>query len=354
LEDKMKLMGAEETEMLKASLNNRNAPRQQAQPGPSLPVPGQAEFSRGARNSRHGQQPKPLSARAAQTAAQWGRFVDNIEQHDEQLFQESLAANAEQQVSESVIREVYRPTTLANGQRVGGGAGMVQQVQRTYNHVAAASANGQTAVVSGLQNGIANLGLTNGVNSGLTNGSQAKSADAPGINKSNNRNTPGNQPGNILPNHRGGKAGKKIPTKPSGRGHNLAVQQPTVQQPPFEQAPVQPPSTQHNLLTDGLLIDTSSPMDVSEAHRSPLPGYKVTPHLLAQVGSMTPSPATSVSGSSVFSEAPRSGLAASTLAQARVPAQVQGHAQGQAQAQAQGAEEKNGVEDGEEDWLIEL
>jgi hypothetical protein len=111
-------------------------------------VSAQAGFSGGGRNGRR-TRPAQGPIEATQTAAQWGQFVDSIKQHDDELLQERLATDGPQ-VTESVIQEVYQPTSLANGQRTGGGSKITQKVKLPYNKVAAASTNRQS---SGLESG---------------------------------------------------------------------------------------------------------------------------------------------------------------------------------------------------------
>ena len=128
IEQKLIQMGAEQTEMLLASQNHRNASRQPATPLPTA-------------------QPRPpTAAQVADTAAQWGRYVENIQQHDEKLRLEHQASldTAGSRTSQTVIRDVYRPTSIVNGQRAGGGG----KVVLTYSQAAAASTNEQPALTS--------------------------------------------------------------------------------------------------------------------------------------------------------------------------------------------------------------
>ncbi|EAQ89464.1 hypothetical protein CHGG_06083 [Chaetomium globosum CBS 148.51] len=111
LADKLVLMGAEKTEMLKASLSK---------PAPTPRVPGKVGASKDGRNHKQTQAAQDVP-RPAETVAEWEAFVQNIEKHDQVLLQE-YPATEKQQVTGSVIHEVYQPTSLAKAQRIEGGS----------------------------------------------------------------------------------------------------------------------------------------------------------------------------------------------------------------------------------------
>lgn len=332
LKEKMLLMGAEETRMMKASLSNPGVPRKQAQATPTVPTPGRGGFSRGGRNGRR-TQPAQGPIEAAQTAAQWGQFVNNIEQHDEELLQEHLTTE-EQRVKESVIQEVYQPTSLANGQRTGGGSKITQQVKLPYSKVAAASANGQS---SGVQGGIANLTLTNGPRQ--VQGNQP--AAAPGAGNASNLSIGGNQPASAQPNCRGGKGAWKRAAKNAASSSN--AQTTTAQQPPVQQAAVCPPPTEVNLLVDAPPVNTlqggESNTDLLGLHMAPLHAQAVT---------LTPSSATSTAGSSVTNETSQSMLLPT------IPVDVRAQAQSSEEQDNEVKTEEKKEQKEEEEWLIEF
>ncbi|KAK4151113.1 hypothetical protein C8A00DRAFT_45623 [Chaetomidium leptoderma] len=329
LEQKIMQMGAEPTEMLMASLNNRNPSRQQGRQ-PVLPVP----------QAQHPQR-QPAGPRVTQTAAQWGQFVENIDQHDEQLRQEHLATVG-QPVSEAVIREVYQPTTLADGRRV----------QLTYSQIAtaAASTSDEAGPIPNLHSGMADLSLTNGSSHAQTRLSSANTSaplvggDPPPI------KTACNRPNNSQPNHRrGAKGARKSPAKTSSMAKTAPLQQP---------APIAPPTSNESragsdLLVDApLLVDTTTSDVVNrqqpeqQQHIGPLSGgdeEEDTSHLLAQIDPLVPVP----SGIPP-PPPPPSGIsvpdtAANGVQAASAPAPSQG---------SEGQNQKNGGD--EEEWLIEL
>jgi hypothetical protein len=308
-------MGAEPTEMLMASLKQRNA-RQPPRPAQVLPPPQPKQpQTQGARGRKGKKAAKRITtADAAQTAAQWGQFTENIGRHDEQLHLEKLSTTG-QPASGMVIQDVYQPTALVNGQRAGGGAKVVQQVQMSYSQVAAAVlTNGQAAQVGKLipdiQAGISGLSLTNGSTHQAhgvqpTDGFQGSTPSAVAAlrNLTNGANE-------------GATAGRKSPTKAAGKGQHLAVQQPPIQQPPIpegpaqqvpvhhlpvQQSPVQQPliqpapaqPTQTRSYMDDL-IDLS-PSAESNGNLQASADYTVTPHLLAQFAPSVASPGISVS-----------------------------------------------------------
>ena len=323
-------MGAEETRMLKASLSSPCVPRQQAQPTPTVPTLGQAGFSRDGRNGRR-TQPAQGPIQVAQTAAQWGQYVNNIKQHDEELLQEQLATK-KQPVTESVIKEVYQPTALENGQRTGGGSKTTQQVKLAYNKVAAGSVNNQP---SGLQRGIANLNLTN-----VAQGNRP--AASPGAGSTSNSSMGSNRLASVQPNRRGGKGGRKGPTK---NATPSTAQPTTAQQPLVELAPVHTPTTQPRLLVDDSLVDTP-PWHEADESNAALLGFHMAP-LHAQVATPAPSAATSTAGSSVTNETTQSMLSPTIPADSRV--QVQPDEERNNEATLERKEEKK-----EEEWLIEF
>jgi helicase required for RNAi-mediated heterochromatin assembly 1 len=103
-------MGGERSEMLKTSLNHRNASRQPAQ-----------------------------TPQASTAATVWGRFVKNIDADDQRLNLEQVSATG-QQATETLVREVYQPTTLVEGRRVDEGGRAVQQLHLHNNQGSCASA----------------------------------------------------------------------------------------------------------------------------------------------------------------------------------------------------------------------
>lgn len=336
LMEKMVFMGAEETRMLKASLSHPGVPRLQAQPAPTLPAPGQVGFSRGGRNRRQAQ-PARDPIQAAQTAAQWGQFVDNIKQHDEELLQEHRDTK-EQQVTESVIWEAYHPTSLANGQRTGGGSKTTQKVKLPYNKVAAASVSGQS---SSVWKDISHLTLTNEPD-------QAQPVAPPVPQHPSSPSTRSNQPPRVQPSRRAGKGGRKNPPKkaPASSTAEPAI----IQQPQAQQTPVSPPPTQVGLLIDAPPENTVPQHEANEPHAALL-GFQMVPHPLTQVATLTPSSATSTADSSVSNETTPSRLLPTTPVDIRVQAQPN---EGQNDGPKAEKKEEDEEEDEDEEWLIDL
>ncbi|KAK3898073.1 P-loop containing nucleoside triphosphate hydrolase protein [Staphylotrichum tortipilum] len=161
LEEQMLQMGAEPTEMLKASMKHRNAARQQAraEPSPQAKQQGQASTSQRGRKGKAGQgQPlrQPLSAPSAQMAAQWGQFVHNVGEHDKQL-QLLLQPSTNPDL---FIKEVYQPTSLVNGYRTGGQGKVVQQVSLlSAQAIVAAEPNAPPVLIPDLLSNVADLSL---------------------------------------------------------------------------------------------------------------------------------------------------------------------------------------------------
>jgi hypothetical protein len=316
LEQNLLRMGAEPTEMLMASLKQRNA-RQLSRPAqvlpPSLPKQPQTQGARGRKGKKSAR--KITTAEAAQTAAQWGQFTENISHHDEQLHLEALST-AGQPASAMVIQDVYQPTALVNGQRAGSGAKMVQQLQLTYNQVAAGLTNGQAAnghsLPPDLQVGIADLSLATG-----------SPRQAHGVQPPNRSQGSLHMPitASRLPSpenevNRGGNIGRKSPRNAAGKAQYLTVQdtiiqQPFIQEDPVHHLPVQQPPAQQ-------LLTQSTPAHATLAQQAPIPpfidllgddligidkfnensgaepDYLVTPHLLAQFAPLVPPPGFSV------------------------------------------------------------
>jgi hypothetical protein len=187
LEEKLLQMGAEPTEMLLASLASRNASRQK----PDILTPGVNAATRpagqGSNGSfRGGQRSNKGSrggnnrgkqytyAQVAHTSAQWKHLVDNIEEHDEQLRRERLATIGKE-VSETVIRDVYRPTTLSDGRRVESDNILVQQIQVGNGEASGSGIDRRTEAVSTLIEGLASLTLASEFNNEMSR------TTAPGI-----------------------------------------------------------------------------------------------------------------------------------------------------------------------------
>ncbi len=269
IEQKLIQMGAERTKMLLASQNNRNVSRQ---PPTTLP----AAQTKRPQKGRVGavQQPRPTTAaQVAETAAQWGRYVENIDQHDEMLRLEHKASleTRDNRSSKTVIRDVYRPTSLVNGQRAGTGSKVVHNVQLTYSQVAAAaSTNGQPAQIS------------NGP--GHTQGDPPSniSAAANGCSHSAENGQLG-QPG-----RGGGKGSQKKVAENGGRNETVSVQQ-LVQETPVQQHLTHFGDDVFDLLGDLSLNDSTSHADTNGSIGL-LAGHEVAPQLLAQFGSMISPP----------------------------------------------------------------
>ena len=252
--------------MLRASESHRNASR-------LLPTPLPAAKHLQNKGRVGPAQPlrPPTAAQVVETAAEWGRYVENIDQHDEVLrleHQADLEAAAGNQPSEGVIRDVYRPTSLMNGQRVGAGGKVVHNVPLTYSQAAAAaSTNGQPAQIS------------NGP--GHTQGGHPSnfSAAANGFSQS---------AGNSQLGHGGGKGSQEKVPENGGRNQPISVQQP-VQETPVQQPLPRFGEEVYDLLIGISLDDSTSHTDTSGSIEL-LAGHEVTPQLLAQSGSVISPP----------------------------------------------------------------
>ncbi len=284
LEQKMLQMGAEPTEMLLAPLNRQNASRQRAGPPPAAPPSGPRGRGSGNRGGRRGashpiRQPRqpprqpaqPITGQLAQTAATWSRFVDNIEKEDEKL--ENLARTAAaNHTASGTVRDVYKPTTLVDGQRTSGGDKVVKHVPLTYGQVAAAPNSAQPALIPDLASEISELSLANGpahaqgrVPSNLlgANGHCSHNAGITGLGQPNNG-----------------------PRKTGGQTQGPPVQQPQQQQ---QQQLIQEPSIeQPHLLIDIDLLD--DPIPASLACEKPLLGYDQQPLLGPLSSVLSPPP----------------------------------------------------------------
>jgi helicase required for RNAi-mediated heterochromatin assembly 1 len=316
LEQNLLRMGAEPTEMLMASLKQRNA-RQLSRPAqvlpPSLPKQPQTQGARGRKGKKSAR--KITTAEAAQRAAQWGQFTENIGRHDEQLHLEALST-AGQPASAMVIQDVYQPTALVNRQRAGGGAKMVQQLQLTYNQVAAGLTNGQAAnghsLLTDLQVGIADLSLATG-SPRQAHGVQPRNRSQGSLHMPT---TASRMPSPDNGVNGGAKTSQKSPIKAAGKAQYLAVLETLVEQPSIQEAPVhhlpvrQPPVQQpfiqptpaHTTLAQqapippfiDLLGDDLIDIDKFNEDFGAEPDYLVTPHLLAQFAPLVAPPGFSV------------------------------------------------------------
>ena len=154
-------MGGEPSEMLMASLKQRNAARQQARPEPAKATSGSQRGRKG--KAGQGQPPRqPLNAQSAQVAAQWGRFVENIGEHDKQLQLQPVQKGTTPQTQHGgvVIKEVYQPTSLVDGKRAGGHGKVVQQVPLLSGQAAVKAAMEAPAVL--IPDLVADLSLEDG------------------------------------------------------------------------------------------------------------------------------------------------------------------------------------------------
>ncbi len=139
-------MGAEPTEMLKASLRNRNAARQQAQPGPRPQAKHQKNTPASQRGRKgkvsQGQPPRqPLSAESAMVAATWGKYVENVGELDKQLLLQPIQNGTSLHPHPGLfIKEVYQPTSLVDGKRMGDHGKVIQQVPILSGQEAVAAA----------------------------------------------------------------------------------------------------------------------------------------------------------------------------------------------------------------------
>ncbi|KAL2024261.1 hypothetical protein VTK56DRAFT_9417 [Thermocarpiscus australiensis] len=155
-------MGLEPSEMLLTSTGNCDAagagaatagfqPTLQESVAAGADQPGHYEQSAGPTGNR-GKWPIPGTrsglvagnGQMDEMAATWGQFVNNIEQHDERLNQERLSS-AGQQISGTMIRDIYRPTAQVNGQRVGDGRRIVRQLQHAASQPASTPRSSQPA-----------------------------------------------------------------------------------------------------------------------------------------------------------------------------------------------------------------
>lgn len=289
LGEQMMVMGAEETEMFKR--NNKSAPQQ----GPALPIPGQAGFVK-SRESR------PSPGQLPGDVAQWRALTENPDEHDRRLDQQSVALIAEKRnepVSEPIIRETYRLTGLANGQRqrMAVDNHKVPPAQESYNRVpvsnykttatqgpytrVAATALSSSPPVSALDAAFPNAkpskNMANGI---LTNPKQPSNVASgkvaqPGRPKwVKNRSRPGQANNNHT------NARRKSPTKSGGKRENgtlqklcasLLTSEAESQQYSRQQQPqggkklsqntflVRAPHVQANPATGGFLVDFSTP-----------------------------------------------------------------------------------------------
>lgn len=216
-------MGAEPTEMLTASLNQRNGSRQQAWPPfsqPTLPADqGYGPASRGRRNGKTVPK-KSTSTDIDEMVAKWGQFAENIAQHDEQLRQK-LLSTGRRRYSGTVIRDVYQPTTLATGQRVGSGSKVVQQVQIPYSQVAAGLTSGQSTLIPEIQIGMDNLTLGNG--SHAQGDVLISPPDAGSLSSSTTAGRQPRQPPGL--DHCEGNGFRTNPITAAGRTRNVPVQE---------------------------------------------------------------------------------------------------------------------------------
>lgn len=130
LEEKLMQMGAEPTETLLASTRQHEQARQQTRKG-----------------LRTG--PPAANGAGGQTAALRNQFVAAVGRGDEELQVERVGSEG-QRPSKTTIKDVYQPTGLANGHRVGGGERDVRQLQLGNNPTPSTS-------LPDLQFGLANL-----------------------------------------------------------------------------------------------------------------------------------------------------------------------------------------------------
>ncbi|KAL2175501.1 P-loop containing nucleoside triphosphate hydrolase protein [Thermothelomyces heterothallicus CBS 202.75] len=306
LMDKMRLMGAEETEMFK--LNSRSAIPQPFRSVRKVPVPEQPGLSSGNGNGRHTQPlMQTIPIQTAQSAARWGDYAKSLKEEHELLTRHNHLATAQPRRQEIVVNDVYQPTTLADGKRVGRGS-----------KPGGWSGNGQSAMLS--------------------------SERVPRLPVIENK-----PPDSVPPKHHEGKASRKSPANTALQEQNDPPQQAAVPQhlsvrhTTTQHAPIRLPGVQLDLLTDPLPSDTSPP---GEMHPANLPGHAVISHSCAQIEASTPTPSTTVNGC----EAPLSEI----LGPYQAPAQAQVPACTQDQVNEDGQLD-GGVQDADcEDWLIVL
>ena len=130
LEDKLIQMGAEPSATLLASTRQHEQARQQTRKGPRTGPPA-------------------ANGAGGQTAALRNQFVAAVGRRDKELQVERVGSDG-QRPSKTTITDVYQPTGLANGHRVGGGERNVRQLQLGNDPTPSAS-------LPDLQSGLANL-----------------------------------------------------------------------------------------------------------------------------------------------------------------------------------------------------
>src|SRR5690606_26096491 len=113
--DKMKLMGAEETEMLK--LNSQSTILETSQSGRKLPVSEQSGSSSGNGNGNNAQL-WMNSIQTEQPVALWGDYTESLKQEDELLAPHNHPTTRHTLRREIVVNDVYQPTILADGKRI--------------------------------------------------------------------------------------------------------------------------------------------------------------------------------------------------------------------------------------------
>ncbi|KAK4230997.1 P-loop containing nucleoside triphosphate hydrolase protein [Podospora fimiseda] len=124
LAERMLQMGAAPSEMLQQSIEMHQPLSRQPNTRPGRFVNG---ATRQMIQSQIGRSTMSIQTRAS---SKWTQFPANIQQHDEEIRQERAAEiAAASKASSTQINEVYQPTSLVNGRRVGGGRCVNQQVK---------------------------------------------------------------------------------------------------------------------------------------------------------------------------------------------------------------------------------
>lgn len=277
--DKMKLMGAEETEMLK--LNSQSTILETSQSGRKLPVSEQSGSSSGNGNGNNAQL-WMNSIQTEQPVALWGDYTESRKQEDELLAPHNHPTTGHTLRREIVVNDVYQPTILADGKRIGGGSRVTQQLHMSYSHAARASMSGQEPLTYGLGNlSLGNYPHQDGNEQSLVPLNERMSC--PSITK----NRP---PSDVPPKHHEGRTSRKNPASTGCRDQNDPSQQaPSPQHfldphSTIRNTPIQPSGELIDLLTDPLPKDSSPLGRMHSARSYGISGSYQTPvqdHLLA-------------------------------------------------------------------------
>ncbi|GAB1311509.1 hypothetical protein MFIFM68171_01719 [Madurella fahalii] len=174
LEQRLIQMGGQQSEMLLASLNHRNASFQQPR---AVNTPLTPQYAGGAiqptilnesSHSKRATNPQPGRIvnrdQMNQTAAQWREYVRNVDQADRRLdLERERISGAARESQAMAIRDVHRRTTLVDGRRVEDRSKTVQHIHAAAHPVSTVSRSGppgnSTALLANAQFRLQNLTL---------------------------------------------------------------------------------------------------------------------------------------------------------------------------------------------------